>query len=205
MIWGGARSNLLFRPEGSGVELPTPYVLAELRLPVGENMFPASCDISQFYNQLATPAFLVPYLGPPKVRAVLVHTTFDCEFVIPCLRCVPMGATFAVSLAQSVSLAAVRSAGREDHNLDQKHEVWLNGGPGEQVTYVDDVSSVGICRAKVNASSRDIISALEKLNLPTEAKRRQVATILVLWVALGLWRWQEGVLTVRSEMVVKLR
>lgn len=52
LIWGGTRSNQFFRSEASRVELPTPDVLAALRLPEGQSLFLVSCDISQYYNRL---------------------------------------------------------------------------------------------------------------------------------------------------------
>lgn len=148
VIWGGTRSNLLLRPEASRVELPTPHVLADLRVPKNERLFLASCDISQFYNRLAAPPFLIPFLGLPRVRSALVDADKSTKFVVPCLRCISMGATFAVSIAQTISQAAIRAAGLGNHLLMRSKEVWLEGGPGAQIAYIDDLSSVGTSRDK---------------------------------------------------------
>lgn len=118
VIWVGLGLTCCSSHEARSVELPTPIVLADLRLPPGELLYLASSHISQFYNKLAVPEFLVPYLGLPRVRSSLVDTMLTSEFVIPCLLCIPMGANFAVSLAQAVSMAAVTAAGLGSHLLD---------------------------------------------------------------------------------------
>ena len=46
LIWGGNRSNLLFNPDASHIELPSPDLLCSLQLPPGGRLHLASCDIS---------------------------------------------------------------------------------------------------------------------------------------------------------------
>lgn len=104
VIWAGNRSNQLFNVEASEVELPTPDLISSFRVPDGEELHIGGCDISQFYNRLRAPDFLVPYLGLPRIRSALVKSKHSSRYVVPCLRCIPMGATFAVALAQRVSI-----------------------------------------------------------------------------------------------------
>lgn len=52
IIWAGNRSNEIFNPEASIVELPTPDLLASLSMEEGKSLHLASCDISQYYKSL---------------------------------------------------------------------------------------------------------------------------------------------------------
>lgn len=107
LIWGGNRSNQLFNTGASLVELPTPDLLSDLQLAKGESLILSGCDISQDYIRLMAPGFLVPFLGMLRIRSNLVATELTSEFVIPCLRCIPMVATLAVQLTQTALRAMV--------------------------------------------------------------------------------------------------
>lgn len=209
LIWGGNRSNPLFNEAAKSVELPTPDFLASLRLPTDQRLFLASCDISQFYNRLRAPEFLVPFFGLPRVRRSLLRTFSDLPpsdgYVVPCLRCIPMGATFAVNIAQHVSLAIVRRAGLGRTVLDTSSSRSITGGVGRQLVYIDDISAVGTSLRGVNKVTDRIVSALTAANLPTEPRKLQRASATTPSEALGLWWWGNGVLTVKPALSRKLR
>lgn len=205
LIWGGNCSNQLFNPLASSVELPTPDLLSELSLAEGEHLFLAGCDISQYYNRLRPPAFLVPFFGLPRIRSTLVQAGIDSEYVVPCLLCIPMGATFAVQLSQAASLALVRRAGLGNRRVDSASDRTLCGGFGSQLTYIDDCNSVGTSLTGVNEATRRIIHTLEHHGLPTAEKKLQWAQEDTTAAALGLWWWPDGVLTVKPEMASRLK
>lgn len=123
------------------MELPTQDLLSELQLHPGRELFLASCGISQYYNRLKAPPFLVPFLGLPRVSSSLVDTELRSDFVVPCLLCIPMGATFAVHVAQAASLALVRRSGVIGHALTLDSDRTLREKSTIQVVYID-VSTV---------------------------------------------------------------
>lgn len=160
VIWGGNRSNLLFRPEASKVELPTPDIISTFRLPPGRGLFLSGCDVRQFYNKIRAPAFLIPYLGLPRVPSDLVETSLTSRFVVPCLRCIPMGATFAVAIAQAVSTAVVRASG---YGVGSPFDSLRYGRVEHHkplvLPYIDDLTSVGSAPRIVDAATSAISAA----------------------------------------------
>lgn len=205
LIWGGNRSNLLLNPGASFVELPTPDMLSSLSLPKGKTLYLSSCDISQFYNRLKAPEFLIPFLGLPRVKSSLVAVQTESEYVVPCLLCVPMGATLAVGLAQTVSMAILSRAALARPPLTRNEiDVKIRNGEGSQIVYIDDFTTIGTSCAQVNEATKKIIEVLKQCHLPVEAGKTTWACGGVPGVALGLWWWQEGVLTVKPSMMRKL-
>lgn len=124
------------------MELPTPDLLASLHMDRGQTLHLASCDISQYYNRLRAPPFLIPFLGLPKIRSSKLCLATDSEFVVPCLRCIPMGATFAVGLAQTVSTAIIRRSGLLPSLLTTAGSRTIPKRVGTVIVYIDDVSVV---------------------------------------------------------------
>lgn len=186
----GFLCGTLYHTEVGSVVLPTPDVIGELKLGERDSMYLSSCDISQYYNRLEAPAFLVPLLGPPRVRNFDVDTVLTCEYVVPCLLCVLMGATFAVSLAQAGSMEIIRKTllGDTLFKCDaDPTSMKLRDGPGTQMVYIDDFNSVGTKRAGVNKAASHIAETLENFGFPSEEKKRQVASSEYAGVALGLW------------------
>lgn len=111
LVWAGNRSNPLFNPVASRVELHTADILAELRIGRNETLKLVRCDVSQYYNRLKAPEFLIPFLGLPRVRCSSLGIDLDTDFAVSCLRCIPMGATFAVRLAKSAFINLIRRSG----------------------------------------------------------------------------------------------
>lgn len=108
LIWSGNRSNKLLRREASGFILPTSDILSTLRLDSDGNLFVACCDILQNYNRLQVSSDMVPLLGLPRVDANRIRKETEGGTFLPCVRVVPMEATFDVALAQLVNTTIVR-------------------------------------------------------------------------------------------------
>lgn len=68
------------------------------------------------------------------------------------------------------------------------------------IVYLDDFNTVGTQRVLVNSESRRIATTLEAHNLLEATTKRQVASRDHPGVAIGLWWWIEGVLTVRPAL-----
>lgn len=102
--WGREDEDLNFHPEASAVELPATNVNPSFRFPAGENLYFAGWHISQLFIRLSVPEFLVPFLGMSSIRSSLVNPDYSFKLVVPCLTCSPIGATFAPSLAQRVTI-----------------------------------------------------------------------------------------------------
>lgn len=201
LIWGGDRSNLIFIPEASGVELPSPDLLCSLHLPAGARLFLSGCDISQYYNRLRAPEFLAPFLGLPHIFSSALGILTQHEYVVPCLRCIPMGASFAVNIAQRATLSIMKRVGIGKVLVERGATRELRGGMGTQLPYIDDCNSVGTSASGVNEATRRIISSLKKHGLPVAPQKTQWADSSSPACALGLWWWQSGVLSPRPAMV----
>lgn len=154
-------------------ELPTPYVLSTLRLPPGKKFFIAGCAISQLYNRLRTPPFLIPFLGLPKIRSCHVRRPPTAEFIVPWLTSIPMGASFAFALAQAISLSIVRSSGLSPpRNLSDLLDSTIPSGRGAQLVYIDDHNSIDTSAGGVNLARDTVAAELEGAGLPVEQSKK---------------------------------
>lgn len=205
LIWGGERCNLLFNPDANAVDLPSPDVLCGMRLPPGSHLHISGCDVLQYYNKLRAPDFLVPFFGLHRARASGLGISSTVNFVVPCLRCIPMGTTFAVSLAQRATVAIMRRAGLCKSMVVSGAVRTLRGGMGSQMPYIDDCNSVGTSAAGVNKATERVIEELDRAGLPVAPKKTHWAGSGAPGSALGLWWWPEGILTPRPAMVRRLR
>lgn len=114
LIWACNRSNQLFRDEASFVELPTPDIVASTFLEENQQFHLAGCEISQYYNRLKAPSDIIPFPALRRLSASSINMRSASGSLVPCLTCIPMGATFPVAVAQSVTkkgLARRRLAG----------------------------------------------------------------------------------------------
>lgn len=177
-----------------------------LRLAPGEKLYIGGTDISQFYNRLKAPAFPIPLLGLPKIKAGEVGASpLESEYVVPCLTCIPMGATFAVSLAQRVSIGILDRAGLPRPGpLAHLVVSLVRDGTGTHIPYIDDHNSYGSSMEGVNAATVIIIDVLHEAQLPVEDSKTAWDIAGNPGEALGMWWWPEGILTVRPKVAVKL-
>jgi hypothetical protein len=90
------------------VTLPTPDLLARIRVPRGATAYVARTDAADFYHSFRTPPWMWPYFGLPAVRAAALPRAAlpdgAGEWVFPVLKTLPMGYSHAVLLAQSAHL-----------------------------------------------------------------------------------------------------
>ena len=201
VIWGGERANMLFNPDARSVELPTPDIVSSLRLEQGDQLYLSSCDISQFFNRLKVPEFLIPYLGLPRVKASEVGID-QKGYVVPCLRCVPMGASFSVAWAQLVSVNSLRKmklpVPDSPRNLIDAKIDRL------QLPYIDDHNSIGTNKDEVNSRTNQIAISLANENLHVEPSKNIYADGITPSDSLGLSWWPSGHLTLRASSFVLL-
>lgn len=207
LIWAGNRSNRLFRPEASSIELPTPDLLATMYLAEGDELVLGGCDISQQYNRLAVVKELIPLLGLPGLPASKVMASVDDRIVVPCLKVVPMGATFAVMLAQSVSRAIVNrvlltegkppwsTASVLDHDISDEQAT---------VVYLDDINAVSTSDESCNEFVERVRVELRLAGLPTSTSKDIIADQAESAEALGLTWWRSGCLTPKPAVIVKI-
>lgn len=87
--------------------LPTPDILASLRLSPSDSLCLAGCEFSQNYNQLRFLEFLIPLLELLGISASSICLSNEESDIVPCLRRVPMGATFVVTLVERVNCTVV--------------------------------------------------------------------------------------------------
>lgn len=205
LIWAGNRSNLLFNPAASAVQLPTPDIIGSLYIKEWQDFCVAGCDISQYYNRLQAPPNLIPLLGMPKLPAAELGLVSDSEYVTPCLTCVPMGATFSVALAQAVSSAALRQEQALPVPPDFVSPLDTQiPKQGLVLPYIDDVTSIAPTATRAN-NNRDLAaSALAAVQLNTDPRKNFSSDERPYQVALGLAWWRDGVLTVKPSHALRL-
>ena len=94
--------------EPEHVTLPTPDLLARIRVPPGAVAYVARTDAADFYHSFLTPQWMWPYFGLPPVRTTSLppeaRPVGAGDAVFPVLRTLPMGYSHAVLLAQSAHL-----------------------------------------------------------------------------------------------------
>lgn len=202
-IWSGNQSNQLFNEDASYVALPNRDLFSSLNIPSGKNLYSASCDISQFYNRIKAPDFLVPFLGLPRVRATSLGISSSHQFLVLSLRCILMGATFPVMLAQKVSLAVVRRSGFSRNIISSSSSRCVDGKTARVAAYIDDITVLCTRRRVANRTLTRIIQEFRRHGLPVEDSKTSF-TDLSPSDALGIRWYPSGVLTPRPGTVAKL-
>jgi hypothetical protein len=139
--------------EPQHVTLPTPDLLARIRVPSGAVAYVARTDAADFYHTFKTPQWMWPFFGLPAVRAaVLPREALPAgagEFVYPVLKTLPMGYSHAVLLAQSAHLHLLDSLpnyfGRADRIGDPLcTDYALRSGRVLHAVCIDDVLLFGL-------------------------------------------------------------
>lgn len=113
-----------------------------------------------------------------------------------------MGATFAVSWAQAVSLSVVRRCGLGRFLLSPGTNIPGRGGE-KIVVYIDDITIVGTNKRSVNQILKKIIACLRERNLPAEP-RKTVYASKGPTDSFGLRWWPGGFLTPKPSLVEKV-
>lgn len=153
------------------VALPTPDVLARLRVPEGLSFFSAKADLDNFYHRLRLPPALVPYFALPPVRAadLGLHSDRPDGLIYPCCLTLPMGWSHSVYLAQmahehlldtSTPLQAADriSPGGSDFQLDRPRHL----------VYIDDVCLFGHDAAQLADMQQAYLAAAARAGIPAK-------------------------------------
>lgn len=200
VIWCGDQSNRFFREEASYVELPDAGTLSQLEMSGADALFVGSCDISQFYNRLRAPDFLVPFLGLPRIRTSYLDPQPEFDVGIPCLRCIPMGATFAVMVAQKVSLSIVKRSGLGRGIVSLASSKLITKTEPKIPVYIDDITVMSGRRNVTNRALTRIIQELRRWGLPIAAEKTHFSTGQPL-DSLGFRWWPDGSLSPRPALL----
>ena len=126
------------------VSLPTPDVLARLRLPHGAVLAAGKMDRDNFYHRLVVPDWLVPYMALPPVDATELGLASPGR-VYPCLRTLAMGWSHAVYLAQTLHEHQIDISGAFPlaSRVSKLTDPYLDRL--RHVVYIDDVGALGPC------------------------------------------------------------
>ena len=169
-----ARPANFFFTEPPDVSLPTPDVLCALAVPPGERLFIAKADLSAFYHQLRTPAWMWEFFGLPPVHAkeVGLEAVWGDTIIFPCLTTLPMGWTHAVSLAQAGHIHVVESARiMPPRSLIGPLENGLSTSSPRYSIYIDDTVFAGPCPKILQIFLDSYVALMESLCLPVSLKK----------------------------------
>ncbi len=152
-------ANLLFKTPPK-VSLPTPDVLARMRVPPGVPFFTAKADVDNFYHRLRCPQWLRRYFALPVVRAGDVSAALTARFgadtlVHPMCTTLPMGWSHSVYVAQcaheclldrATSLAATDRLGCSRFDGDW----FLRESRVLHSVYIDDLSLFSLNKSELS-------------------------------------------------------
>ena len=175
------------------VSLPTPDVIGELEVGGRGGLFVAKTDLSDYYHQLALPAWLTRYFCLPPVRrcalalavgaddegdATAVSRSADANdqtLVYPKCLVLPMGWSHSVIAAQMVHETIVSRAGLFDAAppLARLASGAIGGaGPIARLqVYIDDVVIFGTDQPAVDALQERYMAAIRATGLTVKASK----------------------------------
>lgn len=79
----------MFKEERSAAELASPVIVNFIFIDDGDKLFLAGCDIRNITTD-SNCWLIVPLVGIPKIKALLLGSQDTFGFVTPYLTCVPM-------------------------------------------------------------------------------------------------------------------
>ena len=173
-------ANYLFKSPPP-VRLPTPDVLARVRVPSSRPFFTAKVDIDNFYHRLRCPEWLRPYFALPAVRASDVSVAVAARFgpdalVHPMCATLPMGWSHSVFVAQSAHewLLDRATALRPCDRLGCERfsgDYCLRARRVLHSVYIDDVALFGLERARVARVQRQYMDVACAHGLAVKASK----------------------------------
>jgi hypothetical protein len=177
-------ANALFKTPPK-VQLPTPDVIAQMRVSPQQPFFTAKVDIDNFYHRLKCPAWLQPYFAlPPVCVSELgmpdVTRQFGASAMIhPMCTTLPMGWSHSVYVAQSAhewlldsELFGVLSAGdRIGAFASGFADYHLTGRRIMHAVYIDDLSMFGTDRSALAAAQRAYQRVAESRGLAVKSSK----------------------------------
>jgi hypothetical protein len=178
------------------VKLPSPAHLAALRLPHAGNLFVAKLDLSNFYHQLALPAWMRVYFALPAVslqeldaHGLLLTAAPDVtaalrlgRHVFPCCTTLPMGFSHSVFIAQAVHEHVLYTSGvlRPADNI-----VVLDSPLVDRPLhglYIDDAVLLGMDKGELDALFELVTAAYQSSRLPPKLPKCTPPTAAVVTV-----------------------
>ena len=177
-------ANALFKTPPK-VQLPTPDVIAQMRVSPQRPFYTAKVDIDNFYHRLECPAWLQPYFAlPPICVSELDRPDVTRQFgaiatVYPMCTTLPMGWSHSVYVAQSAhewlldsELAGVLPAGDRIGAFNSGFtDYHLNGQRIMHAVYIDDLSIFGTDKAALAAVQRAYTGVAEAKGLAVKSSK----------------------------------
>lgn len=159
--------------------------MTRLVLPPRKRLHLLGCYISQYYNRLRR------YEAEERFRGLF-----------PLLY--PDGGAFR-STPGPTNLTGPHQKSRVGAPLvTRAADPELRGGIGTQLHYIDDINAIGTSRSGVNKVTERMVETQKQYHLPIEPAKLQFAAHKEPSLALGLWWWPEGIVTVRPAMARRL-
>lgn len=175
------RANAIFA-DPAPVKLPTPDTLTRLvvRRDLGNYLFVAKADLSDFYHCLRLPKTFWPFFGLPAVSPAAVGATDrfpDAERIWPVITTLPMGWHTSVVLAQAFHLRfiALHVPLLRQRDMIVEGNGWLVDRL-RWSAYIDDLSIFGADSHAVNAALEQYCDRAAAFGLAVKASKRQRAT-----------------------------
>lgn len=145
------------------------------------------------------------YLGMPRLWSTEVGVGGQRRQLVPVLTVLPMGIIPAVRLCQAVTTTLCRELS-PSRILTKEGPFELGDDvPPLDVVYLDDISTLGTNRERVNVRNEDLANILRARGLPTERSKTSVAKECVDGEALGLFFSQGGGISVTASYFDRLR
>jgi hypothetical protein len=209
-------ANALF-VEPTKVKLPTPAHLVALQLPMGQTLYKAKTDLSNFYHHLMLPSWMCTYFALPPVRvcdlptAVVAASTFlaslpPTALVCPVLRRLAMGFSHAVTLAQCCHEHVLYSSGAllRSHNIINLLSPTLS--PPSLVVhaiYVDDDNLLGTDQEAVQRVYDAVLVAYKRHGLTVKASKLVPPTATPVPI-LGVLVHGDGIISAPADKLQSL-
>gem|GEM_PF-4462442 len=153
------------------VVLPTPDLLAKLRVPPDKTLWVAKSDLADFFYRFAIPEWMHPYFALPSVLAEeldLLHLFPRGTKVYPCLRVLAMGWSHSVYLTQKSHERLLDGCPRLPPQDRITPTSDLNVDRVRHLVYVDDVVIVGTDPVPVALAQDEYIAEAAVRRLPVK-------------------------------------
>jgi Reverse transcriptase (RNA-dependent DNA polymerase) len=176
-------ANALFRPPPK-VQLPTPDILARMRVPSDSVLYTAKLDIDNFYHRLRCPKWLQPYFALPPVRASDIDVSLARRYghdalIYPMCATLPMGWSHSVYVAQMAHEHLINSAqalqwspndrlGAFDAGFSDYH---LRPGRTLHAVYIDDLTLFSADPQSLHQMQSAYRTVADRAGLAVKAKK----------------------------------
>jgi hypothetical protein len=160
--------------EPKPLSLPTPDILASLRLPRGRRIKVAHSDVDNCFHRMKMPLWLQPYFALPALRAgdVGAGDEFGADtLVYPLLTRLPMGWSHSPFLCQEAHTFIVRTCTRlsaadeitADNDLVVDRPRWC--------VYLDDFTLLSPDNCDPDGIFREYLEAMKRNGLPAKPSK----------------------------------